>query len=137
MISFFLPMEKVPTATAQQKRFRQVNGKVVSYDPDNVKEARLLFEITLAPHVPEEKIVGKPIRLKTMWLFDTKNKKRWGTFKLTKPDTDNSVKLLKDTMTRLGFWEDDALVVIDDIQKYWAMPGKSGIYVEIEVLEEI
>ena len=136
-MSFFMPMKKVPTATAQQKQFTQRGGKTVAYDPDNVKAAKQLFEAKLIPHVPSEKIVGKPIRLKTMWLFETKDKKKHGKYKLTRPDTDNSVKLLKDTMTRLQFWEDDALVVVDEIHKYWAPEGKSGIYVEIVVLEEI
>ena len=54
-----MPMEKVPTATAQQKQFRQVNGKVIAYDPENVKAAKRLFEKSLIPHIPKEKIVGK------------------------------------------------------------------------------
>lgn len=131
-----MPMKKVPTATAQQKQFTQVRGKTIAYDPENVKRARALFRQSLAPHVPENKIVAKPVYLRTMWLFGTQDKRKFGKLKITRPDTDNMVKLLKDTMSEVGFWEDDNLVAIDEIHKYWAEPGKSGILVHIEVLED-
>lgn len=141
-MTFFLPMKKVPTATAQQKQFRVIRGqsrkfdRVQAYDPENVKQARALFETLLAPHAPKEMIKDKPVYLKTMWLYPTKQKFQEGKLKITRPDTDNIIKLLKDSMTKVGFWEDDNLVAIDETHKYYAEEGKSGILVHVEVLEE-
>ena len=130
-----MPMKKVPTATAQQKNTRVMNGKVMYFDPPNVTAAKQLFNHSLIPHIPKHPIAGVPVRLTTMWLYGTENVKRQGKLKITKPDTDNSIKLLKDMMTELKFWDDDALVAIDQIHKYWAEESKSGIYVKIEILE--
>ncbi len=41
-----------------------------------------------------------------------------------KPDTDNLQKLLKDVMTAVGFWQDDAQVASEIVEKFWAeIPG--------------
>lgn len=54
-------------------------------------------------------------------------------YKSTKPDTDNLQKMLKDVMTELNFWKDDALVASEVIEKFWA--EVPGIYIRIEELE--
>ena len=53
-----------------------------------------------------------------------------GEYRTSKPDTDNLVKMLKDVMTELGFWKDDAQVASEVIEKYWAQIP--GIYVKVE-----
>jgi Holliday junction resolvase RusA-like endonuclease len=40
--------------------------------------------------------------------------------------------MLKDEMTHMGFWHDDAQVASEIIEKFWA--DITGIYVEIELL---
>lgn len=56
-----------------------------------------------------------------------------GEYRITKPDTDNLQKLLKDCMTRCGFWKDDAQVASELCEKFWAeIPG---IFIHIEELE--
>lgn len=50
----------------------------------------------------------------------------------TRPDTDNLQKLLKDVLTGLGFWKDDALVAVEHVDKRWA--DRPGIYIKIEPL---
>ena len=50
----------------------------------------------------------------------------------TKPDTDNLQKLLKDVMTDLGFWKDDALVASEIVEKFWA--ERPGIFIYVETL---
>ena len=47
-----------------------------------------------------------------------------------KPDTDNLQKLLKDCMTKVGFWKDDALVCREIVEKFWA--DIPGIYIRIK-----
>jgi len=57
---------------------------------------------------------------------------RDGQYKITRPDTDNMIKILKDEMTSLGFWKDDAQVASEITEKFWA--EQPGIYVKVEVL---
>ena len=53
-----------------------------------------------------------------------------GEYKATRPDTDNLQKMLKDCMTKCGFWKDDALVVSEITEKFWAKTP--GIFIRIE-----
>ena len=117
-----------PTKTHQQK---QVNFKTKKfYEPENLKATRLKFMGHLNEFIPEEKLKG-PIRLTTKWLYP-KGKHKDGEYKITKPDTDNMIKLLKDCMTECGFWKDDSEVASEITEKFWsAVPG---IYVKVEEL---
>lgn len=129
-VSFFLPM-KPPTVTHQEKQVHVVNGKPVFYEPPELKAARAKLMAHLAGHVPAHKYKG-PIRLVVKWCFPVLGKHKDGEYKTTKPDTDNLQKLLKDVMTDLGFWKNDALVASEIIEKFWAeIPG---IYIVISEL---
>lgn len=129
MTEFFMPFKKVPTTTHQQKAVRVVNGKPMFYEPDDLKRARALLTAHMGMHVPVEKYTG-PVRLFVKWCFPITGKRQNGEWKTTKPDIDNSQKLLMDCMTDLGFWLDDSLVVSLVAEKFWAeMPG---IYIKIE-----
>ena len=68
------------------------------------------------------------------WCFDSKGKYPDGTFKDTKPDLDNSVKLLQDCMTSLGFWEDDRFIVSLIVEKFWS--DIPVIFIQIEVVDD-
>ena len=69
----------------------------------------------------------------TKWCFPSGDHPD-GSYRTTKPDTDNLQKLLKDVMTKLGFWRDDALVASEVIEKFWA--DVPGIFIRVEPLEE-
>ena len=126
---FFMPMAKVPTVTHQEKAVRVVKGKPIFYEPPELQEARSKLQSHLAPHVPKEKYTCA-VRLITKWCFPITGKHQDGEYKTSKPDTDNLQKLLKDVMTDLGYWKDDALVVSEIAEKFWAtLPG---IYIVIE-----
>lgn len=126
---FFMPMKNVPTVTHQQKKVVVQNGKPVFYEPAELKAARAKLMAYLGQHVPEKKYINS-IRLMTKWCFPITGKHSDGEYKYTKPDTDNLQKLLKDCMTDCGYWKDDALVVSEIIEKFWAkIPG---IYIRIE-----
>ena len=122
-----------PTSTAQMKQVRVVKGKPIFYDPPAVKEARNVLSAHLAMHKPNKPLTG-PISLRVLWLFPKGNSHRHGEWRITKPDTDNLQKLLKDCMTRCGFWNDDAQVVREIAEKRWS-DDPCGIYIEIEELE--
>ncbi len=129
---FFLPM-RPPTKTHQQKKVRVVKGKPVFYEPAELATVRSKLAAHLAQHVPEQKYTG-PVRLVTKWLFPITGKRRDGEYKTTRPDTDNLQKMLKDIMTDLDYWTDDALVVSEIIEKFWA--AHPGIYICIEDIAE-
>ena len=122
-----------PRATGQMHKVTARNGKPFFYDPEPVKAARELFGILLSRHVPAQPLQG-PVRLHVVWRFKARTRKQDGTYKTTRPDTDNLQKILKDEMTLCGFWNDDAQVVDERVEKKWSLTP--GIEIEIEEIEE-
>lgn len=130
---FFMEM-RPPTATAQEHSVKMVHGRPVFFDPPNVKDAKELLIGNLVRNKPEKPLTG-PIELTALWLFPKGNSHRHGEWRTTKPDTDNLQKLLKDCMTLVGYWKDDAQVVSERVQKRWSN-DPTGIYIEITELED-
>ena len=129
-MDFFMVMKNVPTVTHQEKQVHVVNGKPVFYEPADLKAARQKLMGHLAGHKPEQPF-EHGIRLMVKWCFPC-GKHKNGEYRITKPDTDNLQKLLKDCMTACGFWKDDAQVASEIVEKFWA--DVPGIYVRIEEL---
>lgn len=119
---FFLPM-KPPTATYQEHKVTVRSGKPVFYDTQEIKNAKVKLRDSLAAYVPDVPYECA-IRLMVKWLFPVSGKHTDGEYKTTKPDTDNLQKMLKDIMTELCFWKDDALVASEITEKFYAdIPG--------------
>ena len=131
-MEFFIAIDP-PTSTAQMKQVRVVKGKPVFYDPPAVKAARNMLTAHLAIHKPDKPMTG-PVSLRVLWLFPKGKSHKNGEWRITKPDTDNLQKLLKDCMTRCGFWKDDAQVVSEAVEKRWA-DDPCGLYIEVNELE--
>ena len=131
-MEFFIAIDP-PTSTAQMKQVRVVKGKPVFYDPPAVKAARNMLTAHLAIHKPDKPMTG-PVSLRVLWLFPKGKSHKNGEWRITKPDTDNPQKLLKDCMTRCGFWKDDAQVVSEAVEKRWA-DDPCGLYIEVNELE--
>lgn len=129
-IQFFMAMVP-PTCTHQEKKVTVSKGKPAFYDPPEVKAARSMLMGHLSRYCPEKPCTCG-VRLITKWCFP-KGKHPQGSYRTTKPDTDNLQKLLKDCMTAAGFWKDDALVASEITEKFWAEPP--GIWIRIEELE--
>lgn len=129
-MEFFMPM-KPPTATHQEKQVRMVNGKPVFYEPPEVRAAREKLTAHLAGHRPEAPMRGA-VRLGVKWCFP-RGRHRDGAYRVTPPDTDNLQKLLKDCMTAVGFWKDDAQVASEIVEKFWA--ETQGIYIWMEEIQ--
>ena len=129
---FFMPMNP-PTVTHQEKQVTVVKGKPVFFEPPELHAARQKLTDHLVLHKPAEKLIG-PLELVVTWCFPTNHPTRAGTYRTSPPDTDNLDKMLKDCMTRLGFWEDDAQVCREIIEKFWTVPQQSGIYIRIRQL---
>lgn len=128
-IQFFLPMVP-PTVTHQEKQVAVVNGKPRFYEPAELKAARVKLRDALAPYCPAEPMQGG-VGLYVKWCFP-RGRHPDGSYRITKPDTDNLQKLLKDVMTGLGFWEDDAGVAFELVEKFWA--EVPGIFIRLETL---
>lgn len=130
-IEFFMPVIP-PTATHQEKKVRMAGGRPVFYDPPEVQAARSKLTDYLAGHRPDRPLEGG-IRLLVKWCFP-RGKHRDGEYRITRPDTDNLNKLLKDCMTAAGFWKDDAQVASEICEKFWA--EVPGLYICLEQIEK-
>jgi Holliday junction resolvase RusA-like endonuclease len=131
IIEFFMHMIP-PTSTHQLKQVRVINGKPVFYEPESVKNARAKLTAHLSKNKPVAPLKG-PLSLFVKWCFPAKSHKP-GTWRDTRPDTDNLQKLLKDCMTICGFWTDDSQVAQEIIEKFWW--DTPGIYICIRQLED-
>ena len=129
---FFLEMQP-PTVTAQEHKVRIVHGKPMFYDTAKLKSARNTFESLLRQYKPDAPMEG-PISLTVCWHFATKTHKD-GSYRVTRPDTDNLQKLLKDCMTRTGFWKDDAQVCNEEVTKRWSRQ-RPGIHIQVVTIND-
>ena len=117
-----------PTVTAQEHKVRVAGGRPRFYDTAKLKHTRATFESLLSAHRPDVPFAG-PVELSVDWRFFTKTHKD-GEWRTTRPDTDNLQKLLKDCMTRTGFWKDDAQVCVETVMKRWARTNP-GIQIKV------
>lgn len=143
MIEFFMPMIP-PTVTQQEHKVTvsRKSGRVVFYDPPELKAARSRFMDQVGRYAPEAPLDGA-LQLITKWIWPMDQERQEMlavvdpdrfAWKTTKPDTDNLIKLLKDCMTRTGFWKDDAQVASEVTEKFLA--NRPGIYVKIMRLQK-
>lgn len=131
MLEFFLPL-KIPNATHQMKQVRVVKGKPHFYEPQRLSDARNKLRVYLGgTHRPNKPLAGA-IRLISKWIYAADDRHKAETWKTTKPDTDNMIKLLKDCMTAEGFWQDDAQVASEITEKFYG--EHEGIYIRVEEL---
>lgn len=118
-----------PTVTAQESKVAVVRNKPIIYKPEKIKQAKKEIIKHLQPFVPEVPYVGA-VELKVSWYFPRGKSHKHLEWRITRPDTDNLEKLLKDCMTELGFWKDDALVASESVCKVWS-DEPTGISIEI------
>ena len=131
-MKFFIEMNP-PTATVQEKQVRIIQGKPIFYEPAKLKQAKHNLTEKLLPHSPKEPLTG-PLVLHVVWLFPKGKSHKHGEWRTTRPDTDNLEKMLKDCMTRCGYWNDDAQVVKETAEKRWSAEP-TGIEIEITEAE--
>ena len=129
-ISFLMEMEP-PSTTEQERRVRIIRGRPIFYDPPKIKKAKADLTNHLITHIPDNPMEG-PLTLTTIWYFPKGNSHRDGEWRTSRPDTDNLQKLLKDCMTKIGFWRDDSQVCREWIEKHWS--DSPGIFIKIEKL---
>ena len=126
-------MEMIPpTVTAQERKVKMVRGKPVFYEGAALRDAREDLMGHLRPWRPPEPLQGA-LELEVMWMFPTKSH-REGDWRVTRPDTDNLEKLLKDCMTRSGFWHDDSQVCREIVMKKWTRTSP-GIRIAVNQID--
>lgn len=120
MIEFIIPGEP-PTVTAQQKGQNRRTWKY--YKPPELRDAEQKYMAYAYQARPAKPFTGS-VKLMVVFGFTATGKHKPGDPKITKPDTDNMVKLLKDCLTKCGFWKDDAQVAHETVVKVWTdSPG--------------
>lgn len=128
---YFYLIGDPPRATAQQKGERVIGGRYIQhYEKSNIKDAktRYLYELKqYAPTVPWE----CPVEVEILFFFEKKGVKK-DKRKLTRPDLDNSEKLLLDCMTKAGFWKDDSFVCRKITEKWYTPEGNGRIYIRVK-----
>lgn len=121
-----------PTATSQENKVALVGGRMMHYKSAGAKRTFHRLTESLRQYVPDTPMDG-PIRLITIWRFPKGRSHKHNQWRITRPDTDNLQKALKDVMTRLGFWVDDSRVCCELITKIWSDdPGIEITYERIE-----
>lgn len=119
-----------PRATAQQKGERVVNGTIQHYDKSHIKRAKDFYMWNIKPFAPTIPW-NCPIEVEVIFYFEKKDIKR-DERKLTRPDLDNSEKILFDCMTKVGFWRDDSLICRKITEKWYTKEGLGRVYIRIK-----
>jgi Holliday junction resolvase RusA-like endonuclease len=129
-MQFFIPIIP-PKTTHQMKATAIIKGKPVFYEPPALADARAKLSAHIGKHSPAQPLDG-PLQVVVKWCFPIIRGKGNGDWKWTRPDAHNLNKLLFDVLTDLHFWNDDAQVASEIIQKFHA--DVPGIFIGIEKL---
>lgn len=84
------------------------------------------------PKVPFDK--GVAVTLKVYFVYGTKDKKKWGKRKITRPDGDNLMKGFQDYMQHYRYFMDDAQIAPLIVDRFWGQNNK--IIVELFKTDE-
>ncbi|WP_058210744.1 RusA family crossover junction endodeoxyribonuclease [Lactococcus lactis] len=115
-------MDKMPT-TRQQKGIKVVKGQVRTYNRGNSANYELQKNLLMnKPKVPFDK--GVAITLKVYFIYGTKDKKKWGKRKITRPDGDNLMKGFQDYMQHYRYFMDDAQIAPLIVDRFWGQNNK-------------
>lgn len=134
-----------PTATSQEKgetiAYTYRNGLrrpyIKHYETPEVSRLRNAYKILIKNELKRQGIkdytFDGPVFVSLTFAFKTKEKKKLGTFKDTKPDCDNIAKLLIDAMADLNFFKvGDQQIVRLNVFKFWHTEPGVVIYIEPE-----
>lgn len=122
-----------PKTTNQQRRQSSTGG----YLHDAGRVAKATWQAVLEQWKPGKPLVG-PVRL-TLYLTwkhtkaSQQRSRKDGGFavpKITRPDGDNLIKMIKDVMQQVGYFEDDAQVFDERIVRWHG--DIEGVFVSVE-----
>lgn len=129
------------THQAGQRIIRRKDGTqfIGKFANSKSKAAQQTITALFAPHAPSSPYVG-PLGLHVGWIYPWRKsepkKNRMNGFRWcdTRPDCDNLAKMVKDQLSRLGFWTDDSQVARLVFDKGWG--DHPGIFIHIDPLPE-
>lgn len=130
-INIWLPGQPARVTHQSGTRYTRCGNR--TYKTKALLEWEERLKAALEEFAPGQPIEG-PIELRVAFGYKPTRKADLWKWKLTKPDTDNSIKTLKDVMTGLGFWHDDAQVSVEQCKKMWV--DEPGILIQIEELDQ-
>lgn len=117
----------IPNSTPQQRKL----GGGATHPTQGLRYARAAWRALVEPYRPAKPMAGA-VRLKVILCYHTDDEKKWHKYKTTRPDGDNLLKIIKDAMTKAGYWKDDAQVAVEYINRQYV---RASDYVDIEVEE--
>lgn len=133
MIIEFFHQFVPPKSTFQQRNKNYVKTK-------NAKLANAIYQAVLEQHAPQKPLDGEIILEVTLiWPHTKKSKQKaiqrnLGLLpKTTKPDGINCMKGIEDIMTKLKYWNDDAIVYDEHVRRYYGVVP--GMYVKVQSQE--
>ena len=129
---FEMFFDQIPKGTAQMKRTNRKTGAF--FKSKKLQATEDLYMDKLKYFVPSQPL-ETPIRLELRFFYSTKDRKKDGGPKISRPDCDNVAKLLIDCMTKAGFWVDDAQICDLSIEKRWKRGGAMIVVRYEEVVE--
>ena len=116
----------IPESTPQQRGMSSAGN----YPRQGLRYARAAWQALLEKYAPVKPMDG-PVALTINLFYHTSDKKKGGTWKTTRPDSTNLLKLIEDAMTRCGYWKDDSQVCCSYINRAWTLGGSQvRIYVD-------
>lgn len=113
-----------PKSTAQQRRQTRQGG----YLNPLTKKAKATWLAIVEKYAPAKPLEGAlHFRVSLTWPHTkatAKENNGLAVPKTTRPDDDNCLKLLKDAMTKAGYWNDDSQTAHTEIYRWHGeMPG--------------
>ena len=129
-MTLYLDLEQNPIGTAQQKGEMVRGGRIHHYTKKKVATQMAIYENAIREALDgrEPPMFEDAVYLDITFYYQIKAKNRWGQWKTSKPDLDNSVKSLQDVMTRMGFWKDDSQIALLKLKK--RLSEHPGILIE-------
>ena len=113
----------------QSKRKMSISRSGIMFTPKRVKDAELDFISLAREYLPDKINSEHPVSLIVTFYFpiptsypkwkkEMMQDEKWPHTKV--PDCDNILKLVMDSMTKLGFWKDDRYVYGTDVSKFYS-----------------
>lgn len=138
-----IKFEVIGSPVAQGRpRASSYGGKITMHDPKKSKEYKQYVKLAAAQHAPEQ-LLDEPLHLivkvfrpipKSFSKKKTQEAITGVLRPITKPDTDNYLKGVKDALNGV-IWRDDSIIVDTSVSKYYS--DKPRIEVEVYTLEEM
>jgi Holliday junction resolvase RusA-like endonuclease len=131
-----------PPVAQGRPRASSQRGKIIMRDPKKSKEYKQYVKLAAAQYAPEQ-LLDEPLHLivkvfrpipKSFSKKKTQEAITGVLRPITKPDTDNYLKGVKDALNGV-IWRDDSIIVDTSVSKYYS--DKPRIEVEVYTLEEI